>query len=166
MFGLYINQYTEATSTLLCSRKLLCWSFSSNFILEVRVLSFSLYQRSQYLADLDVKIMIAAVSVLSFCKSRVLMILLMIILVTEFLLCHAQMFLLEQCGDGMRAEAVCSCSALPYACLIWTLICCSASHLQNSVLTKMKSTVLNIQKDCKIFQCLTLPVTMYSIFRD
>lgn len=109
---------TESNIHSLCSGKLLGWYFSSNFSLEVRILSFSLYQRSQYLADWDVKIIIATIFFAYFfyhCESLfwVLMIALMIILVTEFRLCPAQMFLSEQCHDGTRDGEVCSCRLCP-----------------------------------------------------
>lgn len=96
--------------------------FSSSFILEVRFLSFSLYQRSQYLADLHVKIIIATIFLPIFyhCESLfwVLIVAVTVILANEFQLCHAQILLLEQCDDGTGADEVCSCLALPDACLI------------------------------------------------
>lgn len=112
MFGLHINQYTESNIYFLCSGKLLCWHFSSGFILEVRVLSFSLYRRSQYLADEEVKIIIATFFFFFFIVKVffwVLMIALMTILVTEFRLGPTQMFLSEQGHNGTRDEEVCSC---------------------------------------------------------
>lgn len=115
MFGLHINQYTESNIHFLCSGKLLCWHFSSSFILEVRVLSLSLYRRSQYLADEEVKIIIATNFFFCFffiivkVFFWVLMIALMTILVTEFRLCPTQMFLSEQGHNGTRDEEICSC---------------------------------------------------------